>query len=163
MSLLKTGLIVAGVGLIGYAGYSYFIVQSDLLKNSNYSITDISFSDFTLTTVTLNIGVKFDNNSNINVTIQDMYLDIYINDTNVGYVLQSIQTPILPKSSAIIPLTANINITDAFNNVSTQLGGLLGIKGTNKEMNIKTVGHVSIVSGFVSTTVPISFTKNMVL
>ena len=92
-----------------------------------------------------------------------MYLDIYINGTNVGYVLQTIQTPIMPKSSAKIPLTASVNITDAFNNLTTQLGGLLGIKGTNKEMGIKTIGHVSVVSGFVSTTVPISFTKNMVL
>ena len=161
MSLLRPALIVTGVGLLGYAIYNYFTVQTDLLKNSNYNITDITFSDFTLTTVTLNIGVKFDNNSNINVTIEDMYLDIYMNDKNVGYILQNIQTPILPKNSATIPLTANVNISSAVGDATNILGGLLGIKGGTKDITVIAKGHVSVTSGFVSSTVPVSFTKQM--
>lgn len=162
MSLVKPLLIVGGVGLIAYAGYSYYTIQTNLLENSNYQITDITVEAVTLSTLQLNISVEFDNNSSINVTIQQLYLDIYLNGTNVGNVQQVIQSSILPKSSTTIPLIANVSFSKSFDTAKDTISGLLGLGGS-KDVDIKAVGTASIKSGLVSTSVPLSFEKQITL
>jgi LEA14-like dessication related protein len=157
MSLIKTGLIIGGVGLIAYAAYNYYKVETDLLQNSQYDITDISIQSFSTSAITLNVGLQLDNGSDINVNLQNLYLDIYLGGQNVGYIMQTIQTPIAPKSTAVIPLTGTVSLSSAFNTVTSQLGSLF----SNAGLDIKVTGTVSVSSGFISTTVPVSFEKTV--
>ena len=160
MSLLKTGLIGAGIIAIAYAAYNYYKIETDLLQNSDYKITDISIDAITLEKVSLNIGLELNNSSDVNVTIQSLYLDIYVNGSNVGYVMQTIQTPISPKVLAVIPLKTTVSISNAFNSITNNIGGLFKGKAS---MDIQATGTVGVKSGFVSTTVPISFEKTLSL
>ena len=70
MSLLKTGLIVAGVGALVYATYNYYKVETTLLENSDYQITDISVDSYSLQDITLSIGLQLNNGSDININLQ---------------------------------------------------------------------------------------------
>jgi LEA14-like dessication related protein len=160
MSLIKPILIVSGVGLIAYAGYSYYTIQTELLTNSNYQISDIRLGVVTLKTLQLNIDVQFDNNSNINVTVQQLYLDIFLNGQNVGNVQQVIQSPILPKSSTTIPLIANVSLSTSFDTLKDSIGSALGLNSGSKLVAIKASGNAYIKSGLVSTSVPLSFEKD---
>jgi hypothetical protein len=88
-----------------------------------------------------------------------LYLDIYINDNYVGYVLQSIESNINPKSSSIIPIKASINISGVLSSSIPDIS-LLFNKG---KVNVKATGTVSVSSGFISTKMPISFQKDVVI
>lgn len=160
MSLIKTGLIIGGVGLIAYAAYNYYKVETDLLQNSQYNISDITIQSISTSAITLNVGLQLNNSSDINVTLQNLYLDIYIGGQNVGYIMQTIQTPIAPKSTAVIPLIGTFSLSDSLNIVTSQLGSLLST-GKINGFDIKTVGTVSVNSGWVSITVPVSFEKTV--
>ena len=158
MSLLKTGLIVAGVGALVYAAYNYYKVETTLLENSDYQITDMSIDSYSLQDITFKIGLQLNNGSDINVNLQSLYLDIYIDGTNVGYVMQQMQTPIAPKGTAIIPLTATVGFSNALNIATSHITDLFNKK---TGLDVKAVGTVVVSSGFVSTTVPISFEKTI--
>lgn len=159
MSFAKPIIISAGVLLIVYAVYNYYIVEKGLLTNSNYQLNDVSFDSFTLDEVKLNLSCQFDNESDINITLKDLYLDIYINDNYVGYVLQSIESNINPKSSNIIPIKASINISGVLSSSIPDIS-LLFNKG---KVNVKATGTVSVSSGFIITKMPISFQKDVVI
>ncbi len=159
MSFAKPIIISAGVLLIVYAVYNYYTVEQGLLTNSNYQLNDVSFDSFTLDEVKLNLSCQFDNESDINITLRDLYLDIYINDKYVGYVLQSIESNINPKSSNIIPIKASINISGVLSSSIPDIS-LLFNKG---KVNVKATGTVSVSSGFISTKMPISFQKDVVI
>jgi len=160
MSLAKAGLIVVGVGAIAYAGYNYYKIQTSMLSNSNYEIDDITIQNITLSTLSLNIRLKLDNASDINVTLQDLYLDIFLDGKNVGFILQTIQSVIPPKGTAIIPLNASVSISSAIESLANKIGQLFSGKRT---IDIKAVGHVSIKSGLVSTSAPVSFEKQIAI
>jgi LEA14-like dessication related protein len=156
--MVKPILILGGIALIGYAGYSYYTIQSNLLINSNYQIVDITVSKIDLENITLNISVRFDNNSAINVTIKQIYLDIYYNDNIIGNVQQVIETTINPKQSSIINLIANVSFASSFDTVKDNIGGILGLGGS-KSIDIVAKGTASVKSGLVSLKAPLEFEK----
>jgi LEA14-like dessication related protein len=157
MSLTKPILIASGVGLIIYAGYRYFTIQTELLTNSNYEIVDIKI-DSLVPDLQLNITVRFDNNSSVNIDINQIYLDVFLNDKNIGNVQQVLQSVIEPKSSSTISLIANLDYSKSFDIAKDTISGVLGIGGS-KQINIKCIGTASVKSGLISTTAPLSFEK----
>jgi len=151
-------LIVGAVGAVAYAIYNYTKIETDLLENSNYTITDISIQSITTTALSLNVNLQLQNSSAINVNIQSLYLDIYVNGTDVGYVMQTMQTNIAPLGTVTIPLTATVNLSSSLNILTSQLGSILG---GNARIDIKAVGTVSVNSGFINITVPVSIEKTL--
>ena len=148
---IKSLLYLTGIGLIAYGAYNYYVVEKDLFVNSQFDVTKISIVEISPSSVTLNLTVRLTNNSHIDISIQDMYLDIYLNGVNVGFVLQPIYTNIKSKASSDIPLTASLNLP----NIVT--GSLSNIVDMIKQgsVTIKTIGYASVKSGFISVTMPI--------
>jgi hypothetical protein len=56
----------------------------------------------------------------------------------------------------VIPLTGTVSLSNALTTITTQLGSLFS---KNAGLDIKAIGTVSISSGWVSKTVPVSFEK----
>ena len=89
-------------------------------------------------------------------------LHIYLNGTNVGNVQQVLQASIRPNRSTTLPLIANVSFSKSFDTAKQTISGLLGLGGS-KEIDIKADGSASIKSGLVTTSVPLSFEKQITL
>ena len=88
MKALKTISVLAGLGLIGYALYRYYLKQVDFIRDITYQITGIRIKEFKKDKVSLDISALIFNASNVEAVVTQMYLDVFINGINVGNVNQ---------------------------------------------------------------------------
>lgn len=150
---LKPILFGAGVLGVGFALYRYFKMQSDLLKNYEYKIVGIKPIKVTLTELTFQITIRFISKSSIEATVKSIYLDIEVEGKNVGYVTEVKPFVIPANGSSDIPLTISFSPKSVFGNVV----GILLNSSRQKDLNFKLSGNVEVKSGFVKTTIPISY------
>lgn len=85
MSALRTGAILGGLGLIGFAIYSYFKKQYDLITDFEWKVMDLSFDSVTPNLVKGKLTFRFLNKSDIEITISNFYLDMYLNNEYIGW------------------------------------------------------------------------------
>ena len=85
MSILRTGAILGGVGIIGFAIYSYFKKQYDLITDFEWKVLDLKFDSVSPNLLKGRIKFRFENKSDIEITISNFYLDMYLNQTYIGW------------------------------------------------------------------------------
>lgn len=150
---LKTILIVGGIGGVAYLVYSYFKRQLGLLQNYDYKIIGFKIKKASKNNLTFDLRTRFSNKSNIEATIEKIYLKLIIEGSDVGYLTEN-QSFIIPKKgSSDIDLQIAINPQDIAKNIlSIVLGGV-----RKKDINFTIDGYANIRSGLVSTTLPITY------
>lgn len=145
--------ILGGVAVFGFALYSYAAKQAQLLQNYSYRIVDLTFDTFDLQKIKGKISVMFGSQSDIEVTVEQFYLDFYFNNERVGY-LEDVTPFIVPaKGSTVISLNYTLNPQLVLGN----LGDILSYAFRKKDGAVSIRGYAKLKSGFVKATLPITF------
>jgi hypothetical protein len=163
----KPFIIIGAVGLAGYAVFRYFQVQASLLKSYEYKITSIKPNKVTLDYISLDLGIRFTSKSDIEGEVTTVYIDVYVEGKNVGFVTD-VKPFIIPSrkknkdgsytdGSSDITLNVSFKPRDIFNNAVDILLGA----GKKKDLSFGVKGYANVHSGFIRTTIPIVYNTTL--
>ena len=145
--------IIGGVGLFAYSIYRYIKVQTALLEQFTYKITNFTIDKIDTSVIKGNISILFTSSADIEVTIKEFYLDFYFNGKRVGY-LQDLTEFIIPaKGSSNIPFEYTINPSLIFTNVVD----IVEYSLKQKNASLEVIGYATLKSGFIKVTLPIQY------
>ena len=74
----KTLLFGAGIGVIGYALYKYFMRQKNLLLDFSWKMAGIKVQKATPTEVVIIFSMKFISKADIEAKVNSIYMDVYL-------------------------------------------------------------------------------------
>ena len=149
----KALLIFGGLSLLGYGLYRYFKIQTNLLLDYKWKIAGFKVVRFSLTDISIDLSILFTSKADIEAKINKIYLDLFVEGKNVGFVSE-VKSFIIPaKGSTTIPLFISINPQSIFKNL---FDVSLGI-AKSKDLRFKLDGYANVKSGFISTTLPIKY------
>ena len=153
----KVLLAVGGLSLLGFGLYKYFKTQADLLTKFTWKIQGFKIRKFSLQELAIDVTFLFTSVSDIEAKVQKMYLDLYLEGKNVGYIMEEKEFIIPARGSSSIPIFVSINPQAIFKNV---IDFTLNV-AKNKDIKFKIDGFASVKSGFVSTTLPILYETSL--
>jgi len=153
----KLLLALGGLGLLGTGLYLYLKKQSDLLSQFDYKIAGVKIKRITLVELSFDVILLFTNKSAIEAKVNRIYVDLFLEGKNVGYVTQSASFIIPANGSSNIPLSVSINPQSVLLNITDILLGT----ASKKDMNFSMKGFANIKSGFVSITMPIEYQTSL--
>lgn len=154
---LKNILIVGGIGGVLYAVYRFYIGQIGLLQNYDYKIIGAKIKKISGNNVQFDTKVRFFNKSKIEVEIQKIYVDVYLEDTLTGFVVENRPFIIASNGSSDIDLQMTFNPQSVLKSLATIV--LSGFK--KKDLNFTMKGYANIRSGVISTTLPITYSDKI--
>lgn len=157
MKSLKTISILAGLGLIGYAIYRYYLKQIDFIKDITYQVKGLKIREFKKQKVSLDITALVFNASNVEATVTQMYLDVFVNKIKVGNVNEIKDIVIKPKQSTLIDFNFAFDPSLVLKNVVD----LVTLSIAAKDMVIDIKGYIRVKSGFLSTPLPFEYQTNL--
>lgn len=144
--------VIGGVALVGYSIYQYFIKQVALLKQFTWKIVDLKLNVVDLTSVTGNITFRFTSIADLEITVTNFFLDVYVNGDRVGSI-EDTNTFIIPsKGTTDIPFQFTIDPQYVLKNIVS----IVSISTKMKDAIVSFTGFAQIKSGFISGTVPIN-------
>lgn len=152
-STLKKVLIFGGIGAVLYGVYTFYKKQIGLLRNYDYQIIGAKVNKVSLNQISFSTKVRFFNKSKIEVVVQNIYLDVYLEDTLTGFVTENKPFIVPAQGSSDIDLNMTFNPQSLLKNLTNVI--LVGLK--KKDLNFTLKGYANIRSGFVSTTLPITY------
>jgi len=157
MKAVKTISIVAGLGLIGYAIYRYYMKQVNLLQDITYQVRGVKIREFSKQKISLDVTAQVFNASNVEATVTQMYLDIIVNGIKVGNVNEIKDIVIMPKQST------NIDFNFAFDPsiIVKNIVDLVTLSVAAKDIVINIKGYIRVKSGFLSTPLPFEYKTNL--
>jgi hypothetical protein len=152
---MKKGWIFAGlgVGLLGFGLYKYFQIQAKLLKDYQYKIVKVKPLKLSISEATFEIVIRFISKSDIEAKIKSMYLDIFVEGKNVGYIKDDREFIIPANGSSDIPLTFSFNPKQVLSDVVSVI--FAGVRKKDLEFEIK--GIVDVHSGFFKKAIKINY------
>jgi hypothetical protein len=149
----KLLLIVGGLSVLGYGLYRYFKTQGDLLNKFTWKVSGFKIINLSLTELSANVDFLFTSVSDIEAKVEKLYLDLYINNVNVGFVSEDKSFIIPARGSSTIPIHVSINPKVVLSNLIDLTFG----SAKNKDVMFKLNGFANVKSGFISTTLPITY------
>jgi hypothetical protein len=147
----KALLIIGGLGVLGFGLYKYFKTQADLLSKYEWKIAGINILKFSLTSLVLNLKIRFTSKADLEAKIEKIYLDLFLEGKNVGFITENRSFIIPAKGSSDVDLTVSINPQSVFKNITDIVLGV----SKNKDVKLGINGFAKIKSGLFSATLPI--------
>jgi len=147
----KALLIIGGLGILGFGLYKYFKTQADLLSKYEWKIAGIKILKFSLTSLVLNLKIRFTSKADLEAKIEKIYLDLFLEGKNVGFITENRSFIIPAKGSSDVDLTVSINPQSVFKNITDIVLGV----SKNKDVKLGINGFAKIKSGLFSATLPI--------
>lgn len=157
MKGLKTIAVLGGLGIIGYALYRYYKIQAKFLEDITYKVLGVRVAKISASAITLDITARIYNASNVEAVVKEMYLDLLVNDVKVGNVNEIKDIPILPQKSSDISFSITFNPQLIKKNVVD----LITFTIAAKDMKYDLRGYVKVKSGFLTTSLPFSYSNNL--
>lgn len=149
----KTLLVIGGLSLLGYGLYRYLKQQAFLLSKYTWKVSRIDNVKFNINELSMDITFLFSSTADIEAKINRLYLDIFLNDKNVGYVTETKVFIIPARGQSLVPIRISVNPKSVLQNI---IGFGLGV-AKDKDIKFKFDGFADIKSGFVKTTLPIKY------
>jgi LEA14-like dessication related protein len=152
----KTLIIIGGVAFLGGL-FLYMRRQFKLLAEYDYKIVGFKFRKLSGTQVTFDVTTRIFNKSNIEATVKKIYLEIFVQNAKVGFVTEEGQWNIPAKGSTDIQMKITVNPQLLLKNAAAVI--LSGAK--QKDLNFTLQGYANVSSGFLSTTIPITYSDKV--
>lgn len=153
----KALLYLGGISVLGYGLYKYFKTQSEILMNYDFKILGITVKKITLANLSMDLKIRFISKSDIEAKVNNIYLDLYLEDKNVGYIKEENPFIIPANGSSDITLFISINPQYVLKNITDILLGV----GKSRDIKFKVDGFASIKSGFFKATLPIKYETSL--
>lgn len=157
---MKKGLITIGIlgglGVVGFALYSFYKKQFELIKQFEYKIVGFDIQDISETLISGVIRFQFCSISDVEILVRSFYMDFYAEGVNVGYIEDTsiAEGYVIPANSCnVLEFRFAINPQQIFGN-AIDIALLIA---KQKRVDIQLDGQVKLESGFVKTTVPLKF------
>jgi len=157
MKTLRALLVVSGIGVIGYAIYRYYLKQVDFLKDFEYKVTGLKIASITSDNISLDITTQIVNNSNVEATVKEIYLDCYLNKVKVGNVTEVKDIFVAANGYSNFSFRFSFNPKIVLGNIINIVTLSVGTKDVMFDMD----GYVRIESGFVKTTIPFEYSNKL--
>jgi LEA14-like dessication related protein len=157
MKTLRALLVVSGIGVIGYAIYRYYLKQVDFLKDFEYKVTGLKIASITSDNISLDITTQIVNNSNVEATVKEIYLDCYLNKVKVGNVTEVKDIFVSANGYSNFSFRFSFNPKIVLGNIINIVTLSVGTKDVMFDMD----GYVRIESGFVKTTIPFEYSNKL--
>lgn len=152
------GLLVAsGIGLIGYALYRYYKKQIEFIKNYEYKVTGLRVVSFQKDNIVLDVTTRITNNSNVEATVKEIYLDFFLNKVKVGNINEVKDIFIQANGFSDFSFRIAFNPQIVLGNIANIVTLSVGIKDVIFDLD----GYVKIESGFIKTTIPFKYSNNL--
>jgi hypothetical protein len=81
--------IFGGIGIIGVSVFFYLRKQIRLIKDFEWNLLDVDFGKISTNNLSGKLKFRFYNKSDIEITIEEFYLDLYLNREYVGWLRDS--------------------------------------------------------------------------
>jgi LEA14-like dessication related protein len=156
-STLKKILIFGSIGAVLYGVYRFYKKQIGLLQNYDYKIIGAKINKVSLNQISFSTKVRFFNKSKIEVVVQKIFLDVFLEDTLTGFISDDKPFVVPSQGSSDIDLNMTFNPQSLLKNITNVI--LAGLK--KKDLNFTLKGYANIRSGFVSTTLPINYSDRV--
>jgi hypothetical protein len=153
----KVLLAVGGLSLLGFGLYRYFKTQADLLTKYTWKIQGFKIRKFSFEELSIDLTFLFTSVADLEAKVEKIYLDLYLEGKNVGYINEVKEFIIPAKGSSSIPIFVSINPQAIFKNI---IEFTLNV-AKNKDVRFKIDGFASVKSGFVKTTLPIKYETSL--
>jgi len=148
----KTLIIIGGVAFLGGI-LLYVRRQFKLLADYDYKIVGFRFRKLSANQVTFDVTTRIFNKSNIEATVKKIYLEIFVENSKVGFVTEEGQWQIPAKGSTDIQMKITVNPQLVLKSAASVI--LSAAK--QKDLNFTLEGYANVSSGFLSTTLPITY------
>lgn len=150
--VIALGLSVAGLGI-----WYYIKTQAELLAKFKYKITGGRLNTVSTNVFQLSLFIKFSSIADIEATVSDLSLNVFLDDKKVGVISND--------NSFIIPShgTSDIALNLSFD-PRIVLGNILDIVSGNRAVEnsqLKIDGYASVKSGFISATLPVRYSTSI--
>jgi hypothetical protein len=145
------------LSLLGFGLYRYFKTQADLLTKFTWKIQGFKIRKFSFEELSIDLTFLFTSVADLEAKLEKIYLDLYLEGKNVGYINEVKEFIIPAKGSSSIPIFVSINPQAIFKNI---IEFTLNV-AKNKDVRFKIDGFASVKSGFVKTTLPIKYETSL--
>lgn len=153
----KIVLYGAGLGLLGFALYRYFMLQQQLLSKFTYRIVGFNFAKVTLEEMTISLRIKFISDADLEAKIENVFLDVYVEGSPVGYISNDKAFVVPAHGSSYIDLTFSFSPKLILRNVvNVALAGF-----GNKDIKFSVDGYAKVRSGWLRTTLPVKYSTTL--
>tara|TARA_R110001592_G_scaffold90231_13_gene265472 strand:+ start:376 stop:861 length:486 start_codon:yes stop_codon:yes gene_type:complete len=144
---MKKLFLFLGLGGVAYGIYNYYEKQVQLLNYLSYKIVGIKLLKSNLQNINLEVLLEITNNSEINLTITDYYFKVYVNDKEVGTIVNKTLNQKFDGfgANSNFPLKVQINNSVFFG----ETGILKGLMSTLQESELKLIGSYGVKKGLL--------------
>lgn len=149
--------IAGGVGIIGYALYRYYLKQIDFVKDIQYQITGVNVISIDASRVSLEIISKIYNASNVNATVEQMFLEVKMNGIKVGEINEIKDIDIMPSKFSTVSFVFNFSPRLIGQNLLNLITLTIGAK----DIILDITGFVKVRSGGIRASVPFEYRNNL--
>ncbi len=138
MGNFKT-ILITGLAVVGVSGVVvYLLKEFNKLYNSCYAVVGAVIHDFSLTNVRITLFVKIENTSDITVTIDKQFYDVYLNEMQVAVFSTEKPMKLTSHSVETFPINVSFDPTDLLKKGVKNINNLIKNKD-NLEITVKSV------------------------
>jgi hypothetical protein len=131
--------------------------QFKLLADYDYKIVGFKFRKLSVNQVTFDVTTRIFNKSKIEATVKKIFLEIAVEGNKVGFVTEEGQWLIPAQGSSDIKMKITVNPQLVLKSAAAII--LSGVK--QKDLNFTLEGYANVSSGFLSTTLPITYSDKV--
>jgi LEA14-like dessication related protein len=157
MKYIKPILALTGLSIIGYALYNYVVVQKNLLTQFTYRILNIKFTKISMTNISANLLIRFNNAADFEVKVKNFYVDFYVNGIYVGHFEDAGQFVISAHGSTDVPMFIQFDPSIIFTNIID----LVLISGDMNDVAIGVHGFASVATSIIQVTIPVDYDSSV--
>jgi LEA14-like dessication related protein len=150
-------LFVLGVGVIGYSLYRYYMKQLTFLQDITYQVVGVKLKSVTMSNISMDLTTRIYNASNVEATVKEMYLDVFMNGVQVGNVNEVKDILILPSK------TTDVSFNFSFNPrlIGKNIKDIIALTIELKDINFELKGYIKVKSAFLTPTIPFEYQNNL--
>jgi LEA14-like dessication related protein len=157
MKNIKAILIFSGLGVIGYALYRYYTKQIDFLKDITYQVVGFKIAKVSANSVSVDITNRIYNASNVEATVQELYLDFLLNNVRIGQVNEVKDIVIKPQQTTDVTYRFTFDPKLVIKNIVD----LITFSVAAKDMTFVAKGYAKVKSSFLQTTIPFEYKNTL--
>ena len=157
MKAVKTVALVGGLGIIGYALYRYYKKQIAILEELQYQIVTFKPVEIKPSKISFDVTVKAFNPSNIQVTITEMLLDVFLNGKPAGKVNEVKEIVLNPGQTTLVTFNFALDTSS----LGESLVDLILKSIASRQLAIDLKGFIRAKSAFISTSMPFEYSKTI--
>jgi LEA14-like dessication related protein len=138
--MLKKGLIIGGVGLLGFGLYRYFKYQINQAMNYDFSIKNFKYLGIEGDNINVSATIDITNKSSFALTINSFDLDLYFKGYKFSHVSSTVSSVILPNENFEVTGIGVINAADLKETVPILVMDIL----KEKPIDVEVTGTVKV-------------------